>query len=85
MKYFDTISNVTTLFQWKETIMEIRGPFPTEDSEVLLSCMVEDIIQVNESMQKFKDTMMEMIHCRSLNQIYFNCDWDLNSFLNYND
>ena len=85
MKYFDTISNVTTLFQWKETKMEIRGPFPTEDSEMLLSHMVEDIIQVNESMKKIKDTMMEIIHCRSLNQIYFNCDWDLNSFLNYND
>ena len=85
MKYFDTISTVTTLFQWKETIMEKRGPFPTEDSEMLLTCMVEDIIQVNENMKKFKDTMMEMIHCRSLNLIYFNCDWDTNSYLDFND
>ena len=85
MKYFDTISAVTTLFQWKETIMEILGPYPTEDSELLLSHMVEEIIEVNKDMKTFKKNMMEMIYCRSLNLIYFNCDWDNNSYLDFND
>ena len=39
---------------WKKTIMELRGPYPTEDSELLLHKMVDDIIEVNNHMKIFK-------------------------------
>ena len=76
MKYFDTIAAVHSLLMWKKTIMELRGPHPTEDSEVLLHKMVDDIIEVNNHMKILKKEMTEMIHHRNLNEIYNNDDDD---------
>ena len=67
MRYFNTISAVDSLDEWKRTIIELRGPHPTEDSEFLLYKMVEDIIQINEGMKKYKIRMLEMIHVLDLN------------------
>ena len=67
MRYFNTISAVNTLYMWKKTIIELRGPHPTEDSELLLHKMVEDVIEVNPHMYNLKK---EMIHHRNLNEIY---------------
>ena len=84
MKYFDTIIAVNTLFQWKKTIMELRGPHPTEDSEIMLCRMVEDIIRVNVDMEKFRSSLVEMIYMRDLNLIHFNSN-DHNSYYNNNN
>ena len=78
MKYFDTISDVNSLLQWKKTIKELRGPHPTEDSELLLCKMVEDIIKINKDMEKFKQQMIEMVFFSDLDK--FNCHIHDNDF-----
>ena len=79
MKYFDTISGVNSLLQWKETIIELRGPHPTEDSEILLCKMVEDIININKNMENFKQRMIDMVFSVDLHKLIFD-DNDVNYF-----
>ena len=77
MKYFDTISGVNSLQQWKETIIELRGPHPTQDSEILLCKMVEDIININRNMEKFKQRMIDMVFSVDLENLIID-DNDVN-------
>ena len=45
------ILSVNCLSDWKSVVLEVRGPYPTMDSEIVLMKMIGDIIKVNKNMK----------------------------------
>ena len=69
------VTNISNLSDWKNVILNIRGPYPTLDSEMVLSKMIEDITLSNCEMKRLKKSMLDLIYFHNLNLI--NIQYDL--------
>ena len=68
------VTNISNLSDWKNVILNIRGPYPTLDSEIVLSKMIEDITLSNCEMKRLKKSMIDLIYFHNLNLINIQCD-----------
>ena len=63
MEYCKNINAIKKLSDWRRTILDVREPHLTDDSEVLLLKMIEDVIKINKEMKSLKKIMTSMIYC----------------------
>lgn len=68
------ILSVNCLSDWKSVVLEVRGPYPTMDSEIVLMKMIGDIIKVNKNMKKLEYSMADIINYNNLNNVVINGD-----------
>ena len=69
------VSNVQTLSDWRNIILNVRGPYPTPDSEIVLTKMIQDVILANSQMIKLKKFMFDLIYVQDL--FYINVEYDV--------
>ena len=70
--YMNLILSVKSLSDWKSVVLEVRGPYPTMDSEIVLMKMIGDIIKVNQNMKKLEYSMVDIINCNNLTNVLIN-------------
>lgn len=76
--YMKLISNVSTLSDWRNIILNVRGPHPTPDSEIVLTKMIQDIISANSQMMKLRRSMFDLIYVYDLSNISVEYDvWSI--------
>ena len=68
------IASVKCLLDWKHVVLEVRGPYPTMDSEIILVKMISDIIKVHHNMKKLEYSMVDLINCNNLLNVNINGD-----------
>ena len=61
-KYCEIFKEINSLHEWKHVIIQLRGLYPTLDSEFLLLKLIEDVTNINIHMRKFKKYMIHMIY-----------------------
>ena len=71
----ELVSNVQTLSDWRNIILNVRGPCPTPDSEIVLTKMILDVISANSQMIKLKKSMFDLIYVQDL--FYINVEYDV--------
>ena len=64
--YNELFTEINSLKDWKEVIIKLRGPHPTEDSEFMLCKLIDDVINTNIHMKKNKKDMFDMIYMENL-------------------
>ena len=79
------IASVKCLSDLKHVLLEVRGLYPTMDSEIVLVKMISDIIKVNHYMKKLEYSMVDLINCNNLLNVNINGDtWSVYSDSNNN-
>ena len=73
--YMELISNVHTLSDWRNIILNVRGPYPTQDSKIVLTKMIQDVISANSEMMKLKKSMFDLIYVQDL--FHINVEYDV--------
>ena len=68
------IQKVKSLSDWKNVILKLRGPYPTMDSEIILTKIISDIIKVDDTMKRLEYLMVDLINCKNLLNVNINGD-----------
>ena len=63
------------LSDWRNIILDVRGPYLTPDSEIVLTKMIQDVISANSQMIKLKKSMFDLIYVQDL--FYINVEYDV--------